>query len=182
MTEQTAAQTFRDYVEQMLVQKMSPEETIALYVTGADRLAAALAGLTETDLDLSRAEDKWTIRQIVHHIVDGDDIWSMCIKVMTGHPGCTFGIDWYEQDSWVQAMGYQKRPIEPALALFRARRQNIAELLHNLPDAWERNARIMARYAPEGFQSTVAETVFIQAYHVLWHVEQIRMTRQVHGR
>lgn len=101
---------------------------------------------------------------------------------MIGHPGCTFGLDWYEQDSWVQAMGYQKRPIEPALALFRARRQHIAELLHHLPDAWERDAQIVARHAPDGFRRTVSEAVFIQAHHVPWHIEQICETRRVHGR
>lgn len=30
-------------------------------------------------LDAMPSGGGWTIRQIVHHIVDGDDIWKLCI-------------------------------------------------------------------------------------------------------
>lgn len=42
------------------------EEVMALYASGFERLAAALSGLSESDLDVSIAPGEWTVRQIVH--------------------------------------------------------------------------------------------------------------------
>ena len=182
MAERTISGSFEEFAQSILAEKKAPEDIITLYMSSVDMLATALSGLTEADLDLARADGKWTIRQIVHHIVDGDDIWSVCIKSMIGNPGGAFALDWYDQDSWVKAMEYQKRPINEALALFRARRNHIAELLHHLPDPWEKGTRIVMRQIPEGLQWTVSFTVLLQVCHTLWHIEQIRETRQVHGR
>jgi hypothetical protein len=44
------------------------------YAEGPEQLEAALAGLEETNLDVADTPESWTIRQIVHHIVDGDDL------------------------------------------------------------------------------------------------------------
>jgi hypothetical protein len=35
-------------------------------------LEASLAGLSESALDLVRDKNKWTIREIAHHIIDSD--------------------------------------------------------------------------------------------------------------
>ena len=182
MTEPSFAKSFEEFAKPMIAGNKSPEETIAFYLSGVDALNAALNGLSDADLDLARAEGKWSIRQIAHHIVDGDDIWSMVVKAMIGNPGCTFVLDWYDQDPWVQEMNYRKRPVDVTLALFRARRYQIAEILHHVPDVWERSARIVMRQIPAGLQWTVAFTVLVQACHTLWHIEQIRQTRQVHTR
>jgi hypothetical protein len=53
---------------------------IARYIEGPTLLERALTGLKEADLDTAPSKGGWTIRQIVHHIVDGDDIWKTCIK------------------------------------------------------------------------------------------------------
>jgi hypothetical protein len=55
------------------------KSVLAQYAQGPTLLEQALSGLTDTDLDLTLSEDSWSIRQIVHHIADGDDIWKICI-------------------------------------------------------------------------------------------------------
>jgi hypothetical protein len=65
----------------------SQENTLALFTAGAERLEAVIQDLTEEALDSACAPGEWTIRQIVHHLADDCDVWSMCIKGH-GHAGC----------------------------------------------------------------------------------------------
>ena len=75
---------------------MNTSKTIlAQYADGPAQLESALAGLTETDLDLTLSADSWSIRQIAHHTVDGDDIWKTCIKTALGNSDALFSLQWY---------------------------------------------------------------------------------------
>jgi uncharacterized damage-inducible protein DinB len=58
---------------------------LAKYLEGPALVEQALAGLQDADLDVSPSQGGWTIRQIVHHIVDGDDLWKACIKAALGN-------------------------------------------------------------------------------------------------
>ena len=62
-------------------------ETLALFTSGADDLEQAIQGLSETELDYAGTPDGWTIRQIVHHIADDGDAWSMNFKKALATPG-----------------------------------------------------------------------------------------------
>ena len=50
------------------------EATIARYADGPNQLETAIVGLSEEELDIAESDGSWTIRQIVHHVADGDDI------------------------------------------------------------------------------------------------------------
>lgn len=66
---------------------LTDEQVLDLYRAGPDRLNAALAGLDEAGLDLERAPGKWTIRQIVHHLVDSDLATFQVIRMALALPG-----------------------------------------------------------------------------------------------
>ena len=105
---------------------------LAHYAERPEQLEAALIGLTEGNLDVAQTPDSWTIRKIVHHIVDGDDLWSMCIKASLGDSRGLFTYRWYwekPQDEWADNWEYAGREIAPSLALFRAKRRHISQLL-----------------------------------------------------
>jgi hypothetical protein len=55
-------------------------EILRHYAQGPALLEAVVAGLGETDLDRRLDEHSWSIRQIIHHLADWDDIWKVCIK------------------------------------------------------------------------------------------------------
>lgn len=61
------------------------DSLITQYTDCLAQLRTALYGLTETDLYLAPSDGRWTIRQIIHHIVDGDDLWKWCIKAALGN-------------------------------------------------------------------------------------------------
>jgi hypothetical protein len=158
-------------------------EILALYADGPGRLEAALAGLTESDLDLAPAAGAWTIRQIVHHVVDGDDVWKLCIKAALGNHEGVLDFQWYwdrPQIEWAQHWAYASRAIDPSLALFRASRCHMVALIRQVPGAWQQSIRI--RWPnQEVARVTVGDVVESQANHVVEHVNVIRTIRQAHG-
>jgi catechol 2,3-dioxygenase-like lactoylglutathione lyase family enzyme len=59
----------------------TPEQTMALYSRCSDSIVEAIAGLTETDLDLKRAPDEWSIRQIIHHFAESSSMILIPVKI-----------------------------------------------------------------------------------------------------
>jgi hypothetical protein len=163
-------------------QTSNPDATQALYADGPAQLEAVLIGITESDLNLAQTPDTWTVRQIVHHIVDGDDIWKICIKAALGNTEGLFSLQWYgdkPQTEWAENWRYAYRPIEPSLALFRTNRYLIVELLQQTPNAWEKSIRI--KWPQREERITIGDVLEIQARHVVEHISDIQKIRQAHN-
>ncbi|HSD85096.1 MAG TPA: DinB family protein, partial [Anaerolineae bacterium] len=139
------------------------------------RLVEVVADLDETTLDRSLRPDTWTIRQIVHHIVDGDDLWSVAIKAAIGNPAGIFTLQWYwdvPQTTWAERWHYTDREVQPSLDLFRANRQHMVQLLTAVPEVWDRTVTI--RWAGHDDEPvSVAWMIGSQARHALEHIKEI---------
>lgn len=145
------------------------------YLAASDCLARVVAGLDAATLDRSLTADTWTIRQLTHHIVDGDDLWSAAIKAAIGNPDGAFTLQWYwdvPQTTWAEQWRYADRDVQPSLELFRANRRHIAQLLEVVPEAWDRAITISVR-GRDGERAPVAEIVEMQARHALAHIKEI---------
>lgn len=158
------------------------EELLARYADCPRRLRAALAGLAEANLDRGPLTGGWTIRQIVHHVVDGDDLWKACIKAALGNSGAVFHLDWYwsmGQGLWAERWNYAGRALEPSLAFFAASRQHVVQLLEQVPQALER--RIVIRW-PGAREQEVAVwwVIEMQTRHGAGHIGDIQAIRQAH--
>lgn len=153
-----------------------------LYNQIPDRLDRALEGLAEPDLDIARKTGAWTIRQIVHHIVDADHMSGVMVKAALGEPDCVFDLAWYDPGNvWANTLLYDRRPIAPALSLFRASRRTVLELLALAPGAWQTPLRVVRRKARDPIHLTVGDLIEHQAAHGSHHIEQILETRRTHG-
>ncbi len=163
------------------------DEILANYASGPERLEAAIAGLSPTGLDTGLGSDSWTIRQIVHHVVDGDDLWKMFVKQALGNPGSEFTLGWYwdmEQIAWGLRWAYAEREVEPSLALLRANRRHIVQLLEHRPAAWENCLLVRwprGETQREAQQVSVAWVVDLQARHVVGHAGDILHIREAHS-
>ncbi len=165
----------------LFVQQRSPEKTRALYIRGGDDVEAALAGLAETDLDLTRGPNEWSIRQIVHHLAETDAMFFMAFKTALAQSGSTFIRNPYDQDHWVEALAYTERAIEPSLALLKAMRQQLAQLFQQIPDHWDRY--VLLKFASwEGDTVTVGELMDGMNWHLAEHCAEIQETRRIHQR
>jgi len=167
----------------MTVQTHDPDTILTRYADGPAQLEAAIAGLTEAELDLAQAAGAWTIRQIVHHIADGDALWQVGIKAALGNSQGVFSFHWYwdvPQDTWAERWNYAGRAIEPSLAIFRANRRHVVQLIQQIPDAWERHIAVQWPNGQEE-QVTAGWVIGMQADHVVAHIEDIRLIRQTHN-
>jgi hypothetical protein len=162
--------------------KVAIDKVLALYADGPGLLDSALSGLSETDLNLCLSADSWSIRQIVHHLVDGDDIWKTCIKAALGNSDALFSLQWYTakpQMEWSENWAYS-RSLESSLALFRANRGHIVDLLEHIPGACEKSA-LLQRPGKEDIRITVFDVVELHVQHLADHIKDIQSIRQAHG-
>jgi hypothetical protein len=166
-----------------MLDQTDTQTILARYANGPALLDTALAGLRETDLDLALNADSWTIRQIVHHIVDGDDLWKTCIKISLGNSEAVFSLQWLSvkpQMEWAESWAYSRRGLETSLALYRANRGHIVDLLEHTADAWEKTIRFQPSEKPE-MRITIRDVVELHVDHLTEHIESIQAIRKAHG-
>jgi hypothetical protein len=141
------------------------------YKRGVANIRDALKGITEAELDFTRAPGKWSAREIVHHLADSETTSAIRLrKLLTEH---TPYIQAYDQDVFAKTLHYAQRPIEPALKAFEAARENTAQILELMKEEdWQR----MGEHAESGPYST--ETwLSIYAVHAHNHADQIWQNR-----
>ncbi len=163
--------------------EQSITDAIAAYAEGPDLLEASISGLLPEALDLSPGPIDWTIRQILHHVADGDEIWRVFVKRAIARPGGEFSLDWYwsfPQDDWPRKWAYAQRDVRLSLDVFRANRRQIAEMLRLAPGAWD-NTLVVRSRSGEAQPVTVGWVVEMQTRHVVGHVDDIRKIREAHG-
>jgi uncharacterized damage-inducible protein DinB len=156
----------------------APEDrdgTISRYREGPALLERAVRGLQDADLDAMPAGGGWTIRQIVHHVADGDDIWKLCIKMAIGDEESEFALGWYRvqpQELWGDRWAYSRRSVDVSLSLFRATRDHVLQLLESVPEAWDRSVAVRTRDG-EVKRVSVGFVIQMQSDHVFHHVDRI---------
>ena len=161
---------------------LSREQITAHYTSLPERLAAAVSGLSEDQLNLTDGPDEWSIRQIVHHLADGQAVWSLCIRMAIGAPGSAIQFDWYPgNDAWSQRMAFTERNIEPSLALLRALHQETAESLALIPNAWDHQVIIGVPGSGDEQAFSVAQIVDFTAEHFVEHLGEIKGIRENYG-
>ena len=159
------------------------DAVLTRYMKGPALLGESLAGLQNADLDAPPIQGGWTIRKIVHHVVDGDDLWKAGIKAAMGNEGGEFTLEWYwslPQEVWAERWGYAHRSLDSSIALLRATRDHVVQLVEQVPDAWSRTIGVRK---PKGKVETVSVgfVLEMQADHVEHHVQRIRAIRSEIG-
>jgi uncharacterized damage-inducible protein DinB len=159
------------------------DSVIARYMEGPALLERALADIQDAELDAPPSRGGWTIRQIVHHVADGDDLWKICIKIALGNEQAEFSLDWYRiqpQEVWAQKWAYENRSLDVSLALFKAERSHVRQLLRHVPDGWHRSVGFRKPNG-ETVRMPVGAVVEMQADHLEHHAKQIRAIRSEIG-
>ncbi len=156
------------------------DKVIELFKQGLSILENALAGLSDNVLDYAPSNGGWTIRQIIHHLADGDDLWKIGIKQAFGNEQDEFTLQWYAalpQTEWAKRWNYEKRSVDISLALLKANRDHIVQLLEYTPDGWNKSIRFRGtngkiEIIPVGF------VIQMQVNHIEHHVKRILEIRK----
>jgi hypothetical protein len=159
------------------------QQVLSRYAAGPGLVQSAIRGLDSSQLALSLSPESWSIRQLVHHITDGDYLWKEFLLRAAGELEQEFSLDWYwclPQDEWVKRWSYAGREVSRSLALFRANRLHTLELLRQVPKLWEKCLLIPTHQGGQE-RASVGEVVEMQSRHVEGHVEDIRQIRMAYG-
>ena len=109
---------------------------IAQYRDGYAAIAAVLLKITPEELDAKPGPDRWSTREILHHLADSEMTAAVRLRLLLAQDRPT--IHGYDQDQFARTLHYD-RPHETSLELFRWSRESTAELLELLtPEEWLR--------------------------------------------
>jgi hypothetical protein len=153
---------------------VNPTERTALidrYRTGTADVEAALAGITDEELDRPPSDPHaWTARQVAHHLADSEAMAYIRLRRLLAEDEPVIAA--YDEPEWARRLHYD-RPIAASIAVLAAVRASSLELLERLPEAeWSR-----AGTHSDSGPYAVDDWLRIYARHSHDHADQIRAAR-----
>ena len=154
---------------------MTPEERDALikqYEAGYAEVVKALDGFPKESLSNHPLPNKWSAKEIVHHLGDSESTSAMRLRLLLVEDRAV--IQGYDQDEFAKRLKYNDREIEPALDAFRAARETTAQVLRLMSESdWQREGE-----HTESGRYTTEDWLRIYAAHAHNHAAQIRRLRE----
>lgn len=154
-----------------------PQEDFGIvnrYKKASEALQEAVKNLSEESMDLARDHGKWTIREIVHHIVECDLNYFQINRYALANTGAKYLFNEFDAHLWKENMEHSNRSVHIEVKLFEMMRNYIAYLCETLPNALD---RILIH---QNGQATVRDALKHDIEHSYHHIEQILETRRVH--
>jgi hypothetical protein len=139
------------------------------------RMRAAIAGLSESQLDTPYRPGGWTVRQVVHHVPDShiNSYTRFRLALTEDEPV----IKPYEEKRWADLSDARTLPVEVSLALLDSLHGRWVPLLRSLSDAdWKRSFR-----HPELGLVSLENNAALYAWHGRHHVAHITSLRERMG-
>jgi len=146
-------------------------ELLERFRRGPELLAALLTGAAGKEFDFQPAPGKWSIRQIMCHMVDSEMVASIRFRLTIAESN-PFLYE-YDQDLWATNLDYSTRKPSDCMETFRRIRRETHELLKALPeDAYARTCTHQSHGA-----MTLFDLLRVYTEHVEKHAEQIMNAR-----
>jgi hypothetical protein len=143
-----------------------------------DDLCAAMAAQTEATLAFLRAlpeaagdhryaPGKWSIKEVVGHVMDAERVFAMRALFFARLDAAA--LPGFEQDDWVNAATFDAQPLDELIAEFEhVRRGNLYFLKHLSAEAWRR------RGTASGYDFSVRALAYVMLGHERYHLEVLR--------
>jgi hypothetical protein len=139
------------------------------------RLRAAMAGLSESQLDTPYRPGGWTVRQVAHHVPDSHMNSYMRYRLALTEDEPV--IKPYEEARWAELPDARSMPVEPSLVLLESLHARWVPLLQSLTDAeWKRTFR-----HPELGVVSLDKNAALYAWHGRHHVAHVTKLRERMG-
>jgi len=146
------------------------ERMIALYRDGYRAVIEALQKATEEELDARAAPERWSAREIVHHLADSEMTSAIRLRLLVAEERAA--IRAYDEAEFARTLHYD-RPIASSLLAFEAARSSTGDLLDRMSEAdWAKEGT-----HPEHPRYGVEHWLEIYATHAHNHADQITRAR-----
>ena len=151
------------------------KQAIATIAELPTRVRAAIAGLTQEQLDTPYRPGGWTVRQVVHHLADSHLNAFVRFKLALTENEPT--IKPYAEAAWAETVDAKASAIDPSLHILDGMHERWATLLDGMkPEDFARTFR-----HPERGVMTLDTTIALYAWHCKHHVAHITGLRQRNG-
>jgi hypothetical protein len=150
------------------------ESALDLFTSSAERLVEVTSRLELAQLDYVPAPGEWTIRQLIHHVTDDCDFWSMAFKKAFATPGAVMRFEGFPgNEAWAEGMDFCNLDVRPALALIQAHHTYLAYLLRHFSQRWENWVVALDAQSCPVQEFNVREIVNMLTAHMLEHLDTI---------
>ena len=142
------------------------------YLLGPEILRRSISGMSDDHLNASPIPFKWSTREVVHHLVDTDLVYTDHMKhVIAEEEPTLLGID---DKLYASRLAYDKRNVEEEIGLIMAMRRHVGRILRAIDaDDFERKGI----HSVEG-PLTLADLLQRAAVHIPHHAQYIEETRK----
>lgn len=138
-------------------------------------LTAAVAGLTEEQLDVSYRPGGWTLRQVVNHVADSHI--NSYVRFRWALTEESPLIKAYDEKAWAELVDAKNAPVAVSLSLLGALHARWAMLLRSMDEA----AFAKTLHHPENGETRLDSLLALYAWHGRHHTAHITETRKSHG-
>ena len=147
---------------------MDKNKLLEAYKFGYNELQNSLREFPLEMWDYKPSPDKWSIKEIIIHMVDSEiNGYLRCRKIIAESGSA---ITPYDQDAWADKLHYSSRSVDTNLELFRILRIINYSLLLNLPDeTWNNFIN-----HPESGKMTLMDYLKTYVDHVDIHTKQMK--------
>jgi uncharacterized damage-inducible protein DinB len=139
------------------------DDAVSVLETQLDQALALLAPLSETAAGFSYAPGKWSLKQVVGHMVDDERIFAyriLCVARQEPLP-----LPGFDENAYVAAAGFADRTLAGLLGEYRTVRAATLSLLRSFsPEAWLRRGNV------NGYEASARGLAFHVAGHELHHL------------
>ncbi|HEX8283985.1 MAG TPA: DinB family protein [Pyrinomonadaceae bacterium] len=161
------ADEYASYYERYVSKVPAGADLIETLERQAAETLALLRGLDEEQAAHRYGPDKWSVKQVVGHMSDGERLFSYrALSIARGDSAALPGM---EQEVWMDGADFDARTLSDLLDEFAAVRASTLHLLRHLsPEAWAR------RGTASDNEVTVRALAYIIAGHEAHHVGVLR--------
>lgn len=126
-------------------------------------------GLSESYLSKTYAPNKWSVKEILHHLADAESVLYDRIRRVISEPK---QVIWgFNQDLWTQNLNYKSLPLEPNRLIYRSIREMIIILAEQ---HYLEHGRLEFVHSESGLR-TLKDEFDKVAWHNENHLKQIRI-------
>ena len=151
------------------------EQYIGIIADTPKQLRAAVAGLSDAQLDTPYRDGGWTVRQVIHHVPESHMNSYIRFKLALTEENPV--IKPYDEDAWAKLADVASTPIEVSLDLLENLHTRWVNLLRGIDEAgWNRSF-----VHPEIGPVTLEKNLALYAWHGRHHAAHITALRQRNG-
>ena len=139
------------------------------------KVRAAVAGLNDAQLDTPYREGGWTVRQVVHHLVDSH--MNAYVRWRLALTETQPAIKPYEESAWANLEDARSAPVEVSLRLLEPLHERWVRLLRSVKT--EQYARTLLH--PDHGVKNLDWLLFLYTWHGKHHTAHITQLREQKG-